>query len=90
MPKLAEIDFFDPVRIETLNYAIGHVLEILLHQGELTSEQEDKKLISLCVVHQMRLGEENRIRIVNKAISDFRRRTMLNKREVRQSDVQAR
>jgi hypothetical protein len=90
MSHRQEIESFDQPRIDMIERAIERAWEVVSHVDVIESEEDARRLIAQCVLHQMQVGEENPVRIVNKSILDFRRRRALNVVRERQSRVQAR
>lgn len=64
-------DSFGPHQIEMIERATERAWSVIRWDEE-GDEAEARSLLSLCVMNEARLGEENHINLVNRAISKFR------------------
>jgi hypothetical protein len=66
-------DSLDQHQIEMIERAIDRAWDVIRHTDP-TEESEGRELLALCVLSEARAGEDNQIKLVNKAIIDYRLR----------------
>jgi hypothetical protein len=64
-------DFFEQHQIEMIERAIDRAWDVV-RQTDNVEETEARELLALCVFAEARNGEENHIKLVNKAVVNFR------------------
>jgi hypothetical protein len=62
---------FNQQQIEMMERAIERAWDVIRHTDHI-AEPDARKLLALCVMAEARTGEENHIRLVNKAVVSFR------------------
>ena len=68
----APADSFDPEQVAMMTRVIERAWEVVCHDQQ-AQQEEDRSLLSLCVLNEARRGEENYTRLVNRSIVAFRR-----------------
>lgn len=68
-------DCFNPEQLEMMQRVIERAWEVISHDQQARQE-EDRSLLSLCVLNETRRGEDNYTRLVNRSIAAFRRQRM--------------
>lgn len=75
---------FDPEQVAMMTRVIDRAWDIVCHD-EQAEETEARNLLSLCVLSEIRNGEENYTKLVNRSIAEFRRqhaRVLLTRRRI--------
>lgn len=62
---------FDQLQIEMIQRAIDRAWDVVKHT-ETEQEADSRDLLAICVMNEARAGEENHIKLVNRAINRFR------------------
>jgi hypothetical protein len=65
------VDSFDPAHVKMMENAIERAWSVIRYD-EHGNDAEARSLLSLCVLNEARSGEENPIKLVNRAILRFR------------------
>lgn len=73
---------FNQKQIEMMECAIERAWEVVRHTDQIV-EADARKLLALCVMAEARTGEENHIRLVNKAIVSFQAQQVHESTETR-------
>lgn len=68
---------FDQGQLNIIDRAVDRAWEIL-KQDDHGISSEARKLLSLCVLHEAQVGEDNHIELVNRAVLAFRRKHAQN------------
>lgn len=68
---LDHVDSFDPSKVEIIERAIERAWGVL-KQIEDDVPAEARSLLAICVMNEARSGEENHVKLVNRALWQYR------------------
>jgi hypothetical protein len=86
MPKqIVALDFFDQQQVDIIERAIDRAWEVVSHTDIVEPQDECRKVLALCVMHEARTGEENQVSLVNRSIVAFRRQRAQDMSEKRRA-----
>jgi hypothetical protein len=78
MGQSKPFDSFAPHQIEMIERAIDRAWDVVRHTDNV-EEAEARELLALCVLAEASAGEENHVKLVNKALIDYRVRRARDK-----------
>jgi hypothetical protein len=76
-------EYFDQTKIEYMERAIERAWQVLKQLDPNECTDEGRKVLSLCVMSIAREGEDNHLRLVNRAIVSFREQRARRANEAR-------